>query len=509
MLSIKTLIQLIYRSILLTLFSFFIFNISINPQSKLKNRVSIGLTALYNFNFKTANKTFDDIIKNDPENPSGYHYRSISSLWFYLDGKSEHDLDNFYAYTDTAIEKAEIILDKDSSDVFILYILGSVYANRTFAFTRDENYFDAVFAASKFHSYFNDLLNIDSLYYDAYMGKGLYNFAISQAPQTWNWALSLSGMTGDKQAGLKYLEIAAKKGQLSKIDAKFYLSQIYSEFLLKYNEAKIILDDLNASFPQNLLFRYSLANFYLKKIDLVNALRIYKKVLSSPDTNFIQLKNHAGLSLGDILYSQGNYEDARKYYLSFLELSIDDHFKGITALKMGLSYLFQGDSISALLYFDKTSEGKNDLDEDAFAKIKGEQYLKKLPGSSELRLLLIKNLIDAGKFKVAVDSLEDFIELPVSDTLRAEAMLYFSQAYYYSNKFKKSLEYAVAVFNFDDCETWVKPFACYYAARASKDLKNVIDAKLFIEYANNFKDYFYENKLKDKLNFLSFLLDEK
>ena len=43
----------------------------------------------------------------------------------------------------------------------------------------------------------------------------------------------------------------------------------------------------------------------------------------------------------------------------------------------------------------------------------------------------------------------------------------------------------------------------------SKDLKNVIDAKLFIEYANNFKDYFYENKLKDKLNFLSFLLDEK
>jgi tetratricopeptide (TPR) repeat protein len=221
------------------------------------------------------------------------------------------------------------------------------------------------------------------------------------------------------------------------------------------------------------------------------------------------LKNHAGLSLGDILYSQGNYENARKYYLSFLELSLDDHFKGITALKMGLSYLFQGDSISALLYFDKTSEGKNDLDEDAFAKIKGEQYLKKLPGSSELRLILIKNLIDAGKFKVAVDSLEDFIELPVSDTLRAEAMLYFSQAYYYSNKFKKSLEYAVAVFNFDDCETWVKPFACYYAARASKDLKNVIDAKLFIEYANNFKDYFYENKLKDKLNFLSFLLDEK
>ena len=509
MLSINTFKYLFFRLTLLTLFTFLLFNISINPQSKLKSKISTGLTALYNFNFKIAQKTFDDIIMNDPENPAGYHYKSISCLWFYLDSKSEYYLDNFYAYTDTAIEKAEIFLDKDSSDVFILYILGSVYANRTFAFTRDENYFDAVFAASKFYSFFNDLLNIDSLYYDAYMGKGLYNFAISQAPQTWNWALSLSGMTGDKQAGLNYLEIAAKKGQLSKIDAKFYLSQIYSEFLLKYNEAKNILDDLNSRFPQNLLFRYALANLYLKKYDLVNASRIYKTILSSSDTNFTQLKNYAGLALGDISYSQGNYETARDYYSNFLEFSTDDHFKGITALKMGLSHLFQGDSISALLYFDKTSEGKNDLDEDAYAKIKGEQYLKKLPGSSELKLILIRNMIDAGKFKVAVDSLEDFIELPVSDTLRAEAMLYFSEAYYYSNKFKKSLEYAVAVFNFDDCELWVKPFACYYAARASKSLNNFIDAKLFIEYANNFKDYFYENKLKDKLNFLSFLLEEK
>ncbi|MGB5529824.1 MAG: tetratricopeptide repeat protein, partial [Ignavibacteriaceae bacterium] len=459
--------------------------------------------------FKTAEKTFDDIIKNYPENPAGYHYKSISHLWFYLDSKSDYDFDNFYAYTDTAIKKAEIFLNKDSSDVFSLYILGSVYANRTFAFTRDENYFDAIFAASKFYSYFNDLLNIDSLYYDAYMGKGLYNFAISQAPQTWSWALSLSGMTGDKQAGLDYLEIAARKGQLSKIDAKFYLSQIYSEFLLKYYDAKRILDDLNARFPKNLLFRYALANLYLIEFDLNSAYRIYKTVLSSADTNFTQLKYYAGLALGDISYSRGNYEICRDYYTNFLEFSKDNHFKGITALKLGLSYLFEGDSISALLYFDKTSEGNNDLDEDAYAKTKGEQYLNKLPGSLEMKLIFIRNLIEAGKFKAAVDSLVDFTELQMSDTLRAEAMLYFSEAYYYIGKFKKSLEYAVAVFNFDDCELWVKPFACYYAARASKDLKNFIDAKLFIEYANNFKDYFYENKLKDKLNFLSFLLEEK
>ncbi len=82
-------------------------------------------------------------------------------------------------------------------------------------------------------------------------------------------------------------------------------------------------------------------------------------------------------------------------------------------------------------------------------------------------------------------------------------------AYFLLGKNKKSLEYAVAVFNFDDCELWVKPFACYYAARASKELKNFVDAEFFIGYANNFKDYFYENKLKDKLSFLSFYVERK
>ena len=181
----------------------------------------------------------------------------------------------------------------------------------------------------------------------------------------------------------------------------------------------------------------------------------------------------------------------------------------MTALKLGLSHLFEGDSISALLYFDKCSEGNNDLDEDAYAEIVGEQYLEKLPSPQKLKLLLIKNMIDAGKFKAAIDSLEDFSVQILSDTLIAEAILSLSEAYFQIGKFKKSLEYAVAVFNFDECESWIKPFACYYAARASKELNNYIDAKLFIEYANNFKNYFFENKLKDRLIFLSFLLKEK
>lgn len=478
-------------------------------QSDLNSRISIGLESLYNFNFKSANKIFDNIIKIYPDNPGGYYFKSISHLWFFLDNKSETELDYFLSLTDTAIEKATAILEKDSSDLFVLYILGSTYVNRTFAFTRNENYFDAVMEARKFHFYIDELLAKDSLYYDAYMSKGLFNIAISQAPQTWSWALNLAGMTGDKQTGLDYLELASKKGKWSKIDAEFYLSQIYSEFLLRYDAAKKILNELKFRFPKNQLFRFALANLQVKIFDLNSAAQNYKAVYASKDTNLRQLKYFVGMALGNIFYSKGEYETARKYYISFLDHATDNHFKGITALKIGLSHLFEGDSLSALLYFEKTSEGNKDIDDDVYAKIKGEHFLNQLPEKNELRLFQIKNMIDAGRFNQAIDSLEKFLERSISDTQRAEAILHLSDAYFYLGNNRKSLEFAVSVFNFDDCELWVKPFACYYAARASKELQNISDAELFIGYANNFKDYFFENKLKDKLSFLSFLLKKK
>lgn len=497
------------RFLLIVILSVFCFDVSIFSQSDLNSRISIGMESLYNFNFKSSEKIFDNIIKNYPGNPAGYYYKSISHLWFFLDSKNENELEYFILLTDSAIEKAEEILKKDSSDLFTLYLLGSSYMSRTFAFTRSENYFDAVLCARKFHLYFDILLAKDSLYYDAYMSKGLFNFAISQAPQTWSWALNLAGMTGNKKNGLYYLEVASKKGRFSKIDAQFYLSQIYSEFLLQYQPAEKILNDLNVRFPKNLLFRFALANLQVNTSDLYNASRNYKTVYTSKDTNLIQIKYFAGMELGDILYSKGDYDAARSYYISFLENTTDTHFKGITALKTGLSYLFEGDSLSALLYFDKAAEGNEDLDDDLYAKKKGEEYLNLLPSADEIKLLLIRNMIDACKFSLAIDSLEEFVDTPISDTLRAEAILSLSDAYYHLGKNKKSLEYAVAVFNFDDCELWVKPFACYYAARASKELKNIVDAEFFIGYANNFNNYYFENKLRDKLSFLSFSLKEK
>ncbi len=95
-----------------------------------------------------------------------------------------------------------------------------------------------------------------------------------------------------------------------------------------------------------------LANLQVKTYDLKNASRNYKAVLTSKDTNLTQIKYFAGMALGDILYSQGDYDASKKLLQKiFLSTSTDVHFKGITALKIGLSHLFEGDSLSASFIF--------------------------------------------------------------------------------------------------------------------------------------------------------------
>jgi predicted negative regulator of RcsB-dependent stress response len=490
--------------IFFTALSFTISCNTIYSQARTNKSIINGLNALYNFNFQNSNRVFSDFIKLYPENPSGYYFKSIQYLWYYIDGRDDEHLDLFTSYTDTAINKAEILFEKDSADIFTNYILGSVYSQRAIAYARGEDYLNALWATKKFHYYLSNAVAMDTLYYDAYLGLGLYDFAVSQTPQAWKWALDISGITGDKKAGIEYFKSASKKGKYSKVDAQFYLSQVYAEFIRDYKSSEKLLQNLLNQYPKNLLFRYALANLQVKKYDLRSAKKTYRTVITSRDSMFTQLKNYSRLSIGDIYYSENNFDSAKTYYHYFLENAKDDHLKGITALKLGLCYLFSGDSDFAAAYFDQTSMGNMDIDEDVYAKDIGEQYLDNLPDENRLKLLKIKNLIDAGKFSAGIDSLEKFSNLFLSDTLRAEMMLYFSDANYHLRNYKKSVEYALAVINFDNCESWVKPFACYYAARASKELKNYIDAKLFIEYANNYSNFYFENKLKDLLNSLVF-----
>jgi len=493
-----------YRWIIFGILFTLSFPFFVSAQPNLEKKITKGLNFLYNFRFDKSQKIFSEIINADSTNPAGYHFQSVAYLWYYLDNKDESHLDSFLSYSETAINKSEDIISYNSEDPFPFYILGSTYSYRALAFARAEEYLNALWATKESYTYLNKAVALDSSYADAYFGLGLFNFAVSQTPSVWKWALNLTGISGDRNKGMDYLTLAADKGKYSLVDAQFYLSQLRAEFLSDYAGAHYYLDKLVKTYPGNLLFKSTAASLLIKEKKLKKAAKLLFGITASKDSSFKQIKSYANLFLGDIFFAIDDFDSAKSFYQCFLDSTTDNHFRGMAALKLGLSYQFTNFPEKARKYYLLAGEGNMDLDEDIYAMDIGERYLDNPPDSSELKLILIKNLLDAGSYKEAMDSLESLSSIAVSDSLHAFISFYSSDVKYYLGEFQESRDVAVSLIENEFAEEWVRAFACYYAARASKELGSILDMQLFLGYANDFNDFHFQNKLRNLIYSLSY-----
>jgi len=477
-----------------------------NPSLRFEKQLLLGLDAAFKFDFEKSEKIFNSLIEKYPDAPAGYHFKSIQYLWKYLDNKNDSDYVSFNNLSDSTIKKANNLLKSDSVDTFLYYILGSSYSSRAVAFTRQESYLDAVLATKKSFFYLNNTVFIDSNYYDAYMGLGLFNFMIAQTPPALKWAMRMTGIEGEKDKGIEFLKLAADKGKFSKVEALYYLSQILAEFYAEYDKAEELLTSLNAKYRKNLLFKYSLATFYLKLSRLEKSEIILNKIISSSDTNFSQLKRYSILSIGNIYFYRNSFDKARSYYQIFLSDSSEDYYRGIASLRLGLCYSFSGDSLNAAKYFELADEGNSDIDDDRYAKIIGEGFSENPPDSIQRKIIFIKNLIEAGKYNEALDSLLIFPRSELSKSQLAEINLYLSDVSFHLDSLSQAYGYALSAIANEEGENWIQPFAYYFAARISIKLNYLTDTKKYIEKIKEYSDYYYENELANMLNAVEYKL---
>ncbi len=483
------------------------------PQKKvltrsLEKKLLYGLEETFKFSFSKSEKTFDAVISEFPNNPAGYHFKSMQYLWRYLDNKNPSDYKIFISLSEKVVGTDNDSLTQEVSDPFILYVIGSSYSFRAMAYARDEDYLNAVWAAKKSDSYLTNAILADSTFYDAYLGLGLYNFMIAQTPPALKWAMRISGIAGDKKKGIEYLELAAKKGKFSRTEAQYYLSQILSEFYDENKPAEKTLIQLNDNFPKNILFNYSLALLYTKLAEFKKAERILNKVTTSKDTLFKQLKRFSGLSIGNLYFYRNAFKKAKTYYESFIEDASENFYRGIAAFRLGLCYTFMGDSLIAAQYFKISDRGNTDIDDDRYAKYFGEEYSENPPDSVRLQIIISKNLIESAKYKDAEEILLSFNKSNIPGPVVAEINLYLSNVSYHLKDFTSSYSYALSVIQNESAAKWIKAFGYYYAARSSFRLKYFSDAVSYLDKAKQFSDFFYENKLGNMINALEFKMDK-
>ncbi len=484
--------------------------LNVNSQQITDKQIQVGLSKIYNFNWEEGFKVFNSIIKKVPTDPRGYHYKSLIFLWYYLGNLNETNLDSFIYFSDRSLELAEAKKkEKPSSE--LSYLIGSIYYNKSIAEARSGNYLQALWTSNQMKSNFEDAVKLKKDFYDAFLGLGLYNFALSQIPSTLEWAANLVGITADKELGLDYVKKTVQKGRLSKVDAQYYLSQLYSRVIVDHPAAKELLSNLVKRYPKNLLFNFSLAWVEHELNDINNAEKHLRFVINAKDSLYPFVVSNSNYLLGNVFFSRNQFDSAKVYYQNYLISAINDDYKGYTNFRIGLCLELTGNRKEAIKFYDKSSDGNSDIEEDLYAERKGGEFEGRKLTSYEIRLIKLSNLIKQNKLSISKDSLQNFIRLTkISNELKAEAMLYLSEICYLQRDYKESLDYAVNCIKTEiEKEKWVHAYAYYMGAWNSYQQKKYVDAKLFLLQIDNLEEFDFRNSLENKIYSLQRLLPEE
>jgi tetratricopeptide (TPR) repeat protein len=210
----------------------------------LRAEARLGLQRMMDGDLEGAIGIFQEIQKADAQSPLGYLLEADAVWWrIYYSTANLVDPDVFAA-TDLPTTKYDwhfqdllnIALAKCAArirakeDVARSYLYqGMAYALRgRLAGLRDQD-LPTARAGKKMRTALLKAVELDPSLTDAYLGLGIYNYfvdTLSAIVKLLRWIIGLPG--GSRLEGLRQMELAAQKGDLSPGEAKFYLAKDYS-----------------------------------------------------------------------------------------------------------------------------------------------------------------------------------------------------------------------------------------------------------------------------------------
>ena len=109
----------------------------------------------------------------------------------------------------------------------------------------------------------SELLKLNPDFYDAYLTTGMTEYVIGSLPFFVRWFIKVENINGNKEQGIKTVEIVARKGHYLKPFAKILLAMAHLREK-RPRAAEQILAELVNDYPENPLFRKELAQLSVK-----------------------------------------------------------------------------------------------------------------------------------------------------------------------------------------------------------------------------------------------------
>jgi len=234
-------------------------------SGKMDQQIRRGIELTYNMQYEEAERTFDSVIREQPEHPAGYFYRAMVDFWRAITNPDNTSYDDRYkARLTEAVVRADSLLAKNERDLAGLFYKGAALGMRARIFAIRPKWEDAVDLilgdAKEGIKYLNQIEEIIPSNGDVLFGRGLYNYYVEAVKDDNPFLRPIISLfsTGNKSVGLSMLEIAARQGTYAKTEAQYELMKLYYSYEKNYGRANAFAQYLTNKYPNNVHFLHYL-----------------------------------------------------------------------------------------------------------------------------------------------------------------------------------------------------------------------------------------------------------
>lgn len=352
---------------LVILFAFAI-QFSFSQDQGKDEQISKGIELVYRVQFDSANVIFQNLINQNPKDPTGYFFMAMSEWWKIYNNKDERSNDdNYLSKVDRCIKVCEERLDENENDAWVTFLLGGVIGYRGFMNVMRDNWLKAIDDGKQGLNLVQRSYEMNPSNKDATLGLGIYNYAVDYVVERYPFlkAVLFFFPKGNKELGLSQLRDCAENGKFSKTEANAVLAFIHLSYEKNYIEAEKYAAKLMALYPQNPVFERFLGKCYVGLNRWSDGLNLYHGMIVKADSsragyNNNYLRREANYYEGLCQSRMSNLDEALRLYGITLEICKITDKEGeespyyvFAALGSGIIYDQKGNRSEAIKFYDR------------------------------------------------------------------------------------------------------------------------------------------------------------
>jgi tetratricopeptide (TPR) repeat protein len=289
---------------------------------------------MYNFRFDEAAREFKWLKVEFPEHPIGDFLLGLNEWWRIVpDTKQTRYDESCHAYMDAAIDKAEKWQKKHKGNKEALFFLCASYAIKGRLYAEREKWVKSALAGKKAIKYLDDSRGEENINPELLFGDGVYNYYSKWIHENYKSLRPLLTFfrKGSKEQGIKQLEYVANNAFYSRMEARYFLVQIYA-MEKQSNKSLSMAAQMHNMYPNNSFFHRFVArnSFALGRLQdaEVYAKELLENVSAGKYGYGANDGRYGAYILGYLaMHRSRNYAEARTYFEKSIQYALENDSK--------------------------------------------------------------------------------------------------------------------------------------------------------------------------------------